>query len=49
MYTYMVDYVVDPTLEEHTMFISADDYSKAYLSALYALPFGAMITEVAMI
>lgn len=49
MYTYMVEYVLDRTLKVYTMFVSADDYSKAYLSALFALPYGAMITEVAVI
>lgn len=49
MYTYIVEYVLDRTLKAYTMLVSADDYSKAYISALFALPFGAMITEVAVI
>ena len=50
MYTYIVEYVTDlTTLALHTMLVSADDYSKAYISALVSLPFGAMITEVAKI
>lgn len=46
MNTYMVEYVLDRTLTAHTMLVSAADYSKAYISALLALPYGAMITEV---
>ena len=46
MNTYLVEYVLDRTLTAYTLLVSADDYSKAYISALIALPFGAMITEV---
>lgn len=46
MYTFMVEYVIDRTLTEYTMLVSADDYSKAYIDALLLLPSSAMITEV---
>lgn len=49
MYTYIVEYVLDRTLTAYTMLVSAADYSKAYIDALLALPFGAIITEVAKI
>lgn len=49
MDTYIVEYVLDKTLTAYTMLVSADDYSKAYIGALLALPFGAIITEVAKI
>jgi hypothetical protein len=46
METYLVEYVTDRTLTIHTMLVSADDYSKAYLNAVFALPREATITEM---
>lgn len=46
MDTYLVEYVLDRTLTTYTMLVSGDDYSKAYLNAVYALPREATITEM---
>ena len=49
MITYLVTYILDRTLTEYTMLVSENDYSKAYISALLSLPYGAIITEVVKI
>lgn len=46
MYTYMVEYTEDNGETLKAMLVSALDYTKAYLSACFALPITAIITEV---
>lgn len=45
MSTYMVEYTTNGMRTE-TMLVSAEDYTKAYLSVCYLLPLTAMITSV---
>ena len=46
MNTYMVEYTTNKSTKRNTMLVTAVDYTKAYLSACYALPLGAIIAEL---
>lgn len=49
MNTYKVEYTTDNGRTRKTMQVTAADYTKAYLSACYALPFTAIIIELFII
>ena len=46
MKTFMVEYSLDKGATKDTMLVSADDYTKAYLSVCYQLPIDAVIIEL---
>lgn len=46
MKTYMLEWTENNGATYNTMLVSAEDYSKAYLQGLFALPSVAMITDL---
>lgn len=46
MSTYMAEYTTDRGATTQVMFVSAKDYTKAYLSVCYALPVETIILTV---
>ena len=46
MKTYMLEWTENNGATYNTMLVSAEDYSKAYLQGLFALPRVAMITDL---
>lgn len=46
MKTYMLEWTENNGATYNTMLVSAEDYSKAYLKGLFALPRVAMITDL---
>lgn len=49
MKTYLVEYTEDNGATIKTMFVSAADYTKAYISACIALPIETIIVSVTVI
>ena len=49
MSTYKVEYTMDIGTTTHVMTVRAMDYTKAYLSACYALPFETIILTVSKV
>lgn len=48
MFTYMVEYTTNG-MKTETMLVSAEDYTKAYLSVCYQLPLTSMITSISRV
>ena len=46
MTTYIVTYITENSDTERTMFVSALDYTKAYLEACYLLPLKSIIINL---